>query len=74
VPLADVPSKHALTVVIGRGLGELARAGDVAPADIEPITHHMPLRDVACSAGVHGRFSFLRLQLKRVIPFHREPC
>jgi hypothetical protein len=55
-----VVSHHAFAPVVGRDLRELARARDVAPADVEPVPHNMPLRDIACSVGFHAPFSFPR--------------
>ena len=53
VTLVDVPGEHALAGVFGRGLRELARAGDVAAADVEPVANKTPSRD-----GTHGTSPF----------------
>ncbi len=45
MPLADMPCEHALAMVAGRRLRELARARDVAAADVEPVASEMPLGD-----------------------------
>jgi hypothetical protein len=47
VPLANVPRQHALACVLGRCLSKLARAGNVAAADIEPVADKAPFRDHA---------------------------
>src|SRR5262249_45365670 len=40
---AHVPGEHALAVIAGRRLRELAGAGDVATANVEPIAGEPPL-------------------------------
>jgi hypothetical protein len=42
VPLTDVPSEYAFTVIVGRGLREFTRAGNVAPADVEAVRTTCP--------------------------------
>src|SRR5579884_1507240 len=44
--LTDVPGQHPLAPVVGGRLGELAGAGDVAPADVEPVAGQPPLRNL----------------------------
>src|SRR5512143_871736 len=44
--LAHVPGENAVAVAERRRLGELARTGNVALADVEPVAVELPLRDV----------------------------
>ena len=53
--LADVVGEDADAMVVRRRLGELARAGDVAAADVEPIALGVPLRDVGHRASFGER-------------------
>jgi hypothetical protein len=47
--IADMPSEHAGTRIVGRRLGKFAGTGNAAAADVEPITREVPFRD-----GVHS--------------------
>jgi hypothetical protein len=51
--LPDMPREHPLAGVVRRGLGKLARAGDVAAADVEPIAGETPLRDRCHRISLH---------------------
>jgi hypothetical protein len=51
--LPDMPREHPLAGVVRRSLGKLARAGDVAAADVEPIAGKTPLRDRCHRISLH---------------------
>jgi hypothetical protein len=40
--LSNMPDEHALAAIVGRRLGEFAGTGDVAAADVEPVTGKPP--------------------------------
>jgi hypothetical protein len=42
VTLADMPSKHACTFIVGGRLSKFARTRNVTAADVEPIASEMP--------------------------------
>jgi hypothetical protein len=46
VSLSDVVGEHPVTDVVGRRLGKLTWARNVATADVEPVACGTPLRNV----------------------------
>jgi hypothetical protein len=53
VTVLDMICKHALAVSIGWSLGKRARAGDVALADVKPISQNFPIGNQARNPSTH---------------------
>ena len=62
VALVDVPDEHSVAVALRGRLGEGARAGDRALADVEPVPAQMPTRNVGHGAHLHRARRLARLR------------